>query len=139
MNNEGSTPMSEYVAQPWERLIAMAVVSTQKLHACKQGDYQSFMIESGELLAYINERKEETRQACAAPSSSPPLKVQRDSERLDWVERQSVDGIHIEYCHTGSFSGSNLKQVATVYVNGKEYKSDTVREAIDAAIQETTK
>ena len=51
-----------------------------------------------------------------------------DPERLDWCEEQSADGIHIELCHSGSFSGANLKREATVFLRNGEYRA-----AIDKA------
>lgn len=57
----------------------------------------------------------------------------KDAERLDWLERQSTNGVHVECSHSGSFSGANLQRVCTVFMPNADYKADTLRAAIDAA------
>jgi hypothetical protein len=54
-----------------------------------------------------------------------------DAARLDWLGRQ-MDGVHIE---AGVGGGEyQMRWFATVYTFDKEFRADTVREAIDKAM-----
>lgn len=71
--------------------------------------------------------------------ATPPLLQKeegdgKDAARLDWLERQAGDGVHVECCHSGSFSGADLQRVCTVFMPKGEYDADTLRAAIDAAM-----
>jgi len=70
----------------------------------------------------------------AIPVTILPEQEAKDGERLDWLDKQWADGVHVEVCATGSFSGCNLAKVATVYVGDAKHSATTVREAIDTAL-----
>lgn len=62
-------------------------------------------------------------------------RLARDAERLDWMESQRANCLHIEVGYTGSFSGANLVPFATVFIGCADgITRDNVRAAIDAAL-----
>lgn len=60
--------------------------------------------------------------------------VERDAERLNWLERQ-VDPLHLEQDTKGG--EYTMKKSATLYLFNSEHTAPTIREAIDAAILAT--
>ena len=60
--------------------------------------------------------------------------VERDAERLDWLEKQ-VDPLHLEQDWKGG--EYTMQKSATLYLFNGDYKGSTIREAIDAAITAT--
>jgi hypothetical protein len=60
-------------------------------------------------------------------------RLREDAERLDWLERQATNGVHVECCHSGSFSGANLQRTCTLFMPSGDHKADNLRDAIDAA------
>lgn len=58
----------------------------------------------------------------------------KDAARLDWIESQWTNGVHIEVCAIGKCSGDVLEKQATVFTRSGDHKSGTVRGAIDAAM-----
>ena len=62
----------------------------------------------------------------------------RDAGRLDWVDAQWRDGIHIEVCSVGNgTTWHGLHRKASVYIRGMDFVGgdETIRAAIDAASQ----
>lgn len=64
---------------------------------------------------------------------------QSDAARWEWLEKQFSDGLHIEGCYSGSFSGGNLKRCATIFYGSKEIRGDSLIEVIDAARDANTR
>lgn len=62
---------------------------------------------------------------------------ERDAARLDWLDSQSADGVHLEVCHKGSWAEGDLAKTATVFIGRKEFTARNSRIAIDAAMKET--
>ena len=73
--------------------------------------------------------------ASRCPMKKPPTPPgdSEDAARLDWLESQFGDGVHVEGCHSGAWSERNLARCATVFYGNKEARATTIREAIDAA------
>ncbi len=60
--------------------------------------------------------------------------AKRDAARLDWLDSQWRDGVHLEVCakNTG-LTWHGLYPSATVFIGDKEFHDLHVRSAIDAA------
>jgi hypothetical protein len=71
-----------------------------------------------------------TPQAPAEPPSE-------DTKRLDWIEAQWRDGIHVECCATGGPTVHGLRKTVTVYFADKACEGADIRDAIDGAIAAT--
>jgi hypothetical protein len=56
-----------------------------------------------------------------------------DADRINWCEKQWADGIHIEYCAIG-IGDVRVLPAGAVFLRNKEYKGDSIRSAIDAAL-----
>jgi NTP pyrophosphatase (non-canonical NTP hydrolase) len=56
-----------------------------------------------------------------------------DEERLDWCERQWMNGLHIEACGVSPGGNAEPRKKATVYFGRQERQADTIRAAIDLA------
>jgi len=56
----------------------------------------------------------------------------KDASRLDVLDACWTQGVHVEVCATGSFSGAGLQRKATVFYGNDEYRRGNVRAAIDA-------
>lgn len=70
----------------------------------------------------------------AGPDPTPADEPrEKDAARLNWLESQFADGVHVEGCYTGSWDQATLKRVATVFYGSREGTGSTIREAIDAA------
>ena len=63
--------------------------------------------------------------------------LRNDAERIDWLEAQFANGVHVEGCFTGNWDQATLARAATVFFGSKEARGKTIREAIDAAIAST--
>lgn len=87
----------------------------------------------------------EGRLGIVGPSNAEALSVLtealaergRDAARLDWLDSQSADGVHLEVCHKGSWAEGDLVKTATVFIGRKEFTARNSRIAIDAAMKET--
>jgi hypothetical protein len=56
---------------------------------------------------------------------------ERDSERLNWLGKQ-IDGVHVE---AGLAGGEyQMRRFATVFTFTSEFRAETVRDAIDKAM-----
>ncbi len=63
-------------------------------------------------------------------------RLRLDAARLDWIENQWRDGLHVEACAVGDGSTWHaLRKQASVYVGNSEAYGDTIRAAIDAAMK----
>lgn len=59
---------------------------------------------------------------------------ERDSERLNWLGKQ-IDGVHVE---AGLAGGEyQMRRFATVFTFTSEFRAETVRDAIDKAMNRT--
>lgn len=66
-----------------------------------------------------------------------PCEDLADARRLDWIQRQWQDGVHVEVCGKGD--GTTWRAVvpaASVFVGPLTVTGSTLREAIDAAMKE---
>jgi hypothetical protein len=62
-----------------------------------------------------------------------PTPAALDAERLDWLEAQFKDGVHVEGCYSGNFDAGTIKRCATVFYGTEEQRGTSIREVIDAA------
>lgn len=62
--------------------------------------------------------------------------LERDAARIDWIENQWRDGVHVEVCAVGDgTTWHSLRKQACVYVGNSESYGDDIRAAIDAALK----
>lgn len=76
-------------------------------------------------------------EAVLALAIAPPAPVSEDAARLDWLDSQWVDGVHVEVCAKVAIT-DRLVPISTVF-SGRpqaDFKAGNVRAAIDAAMQE---
>lgn len=76
-------------------------------------------------------------EAVLALAATPPAPVSEDAARLDWLDSQWVDGVHVEVCAKVAIA-DRLVPISKVF-SGRpqaDFKAGDVRAAIDAAMQE---
>jgi hypothetical protein len=62
----------------------------------------------------------------------PAADALTDTERLNWLEAQWREGVHVEVCAIGGPTWHGLKPASTAYVGGRQRTDETLRGAIDA-------
>ena len=107
-----------------QQVEAVARMLATELHRDGNWNY----LESYEQRDYLNAAR------IALTALAPEWReMEADKTRLDWCERQATDGLHIELCYSGSYSGMNLEKGATVFMGDEQHRCDNVRAAIDDA------
>lgn len=70
-----------------------------------------------------------------ASKAAPMTTENDDTARLNWIERQWTEGVHVEVCGIGrGLTWHTVAKAASVFVGPQTYKGATLRDAIDSAI-----